>query len=134
MVPEGAPSMLLSPEAAPFFPELHSELTGTWRTPYLASVVGAEERGYSKLPSLEEAVAAHLCPPSALGVKAHAVHPSKPFSMTSALANRAYAVAGQAGSALHKMVVQCFRPNSSTAWVSLDQIPKPSKSCTQRLT
>ncbi len=29
-------------------------------------------------PPLEEAVAAHLCPPSALGLKAHVAHPSSP--------------------------------------------------------
>ncbi len=50
----------------------------------LTTVDSAEERGYSKLQPLEVAVAAHLCPPSALGLKAHAAHPSKPWRTTSA--------------------------------------------------
>ncbi len=70
---------------------------------------GAEDKGYCKLPPLEEVVAAHLLPPLSSGLKA-AVHPLKPCSMTSALANRAYAAAGQAGSALHMMsVLQVFQ-------------------------
>ncbi|KAL0182554.1 hypothetical protein M9458_021929, partial [Cirrhinus mrigala] len=68
------------------------------------------QKGYSKLPPVEEAVAAHLCPPSALGLKAHAAHPSKPCRTASDLANRAYAAAGQAGSELHTMaVLQVFQ-------------------------
>ncbi len=74
---------------APFLPAVHEELTKTWRAPYsarvspsssaaLTTVDGAEEKGYSKLPPLEEAVDAHLCPPSALGLKAHAAHSSRP--------------------------------------------------------
>ena len=47
-----------------------------------------------KLPPLEEAVAAHLCPPA---------HPSKPCRMSSALTDRAYSAAGQAASALHTL-------------------------------
>lgn len=91
---------------APFLPAVHEELTKTCRAPYsalvssssaaLITVDGAEEKGYSKLPPLEEAVAAHLCLPSTLGLKAHAALPSKPCRTTSALANRAYAAAGQA--------------------------------------
>ncbi|KAL0190897.1 hypothetical protein M9458_013595, partial [Cirrhinus mrigala] len=88
---------------------VHEELTKTWCTPYLArvntstsstltTVDGTEERGYSKPPSLQEAVTAHL-------LKAHAAHPSKPCRTTSALANRAYAAAGQAGLVLHTMAV-----------------------------
>ncbi len=105
---------------APFLPAVHNELTKTWRAPYsarvnlstaaaLTTIDGAEEKGYSKLPPLEEAVVAHLCPPSTRGLKS-AAHPSKPCRMTSALANRAYAVASQAGSALHTMsVLQVFQ-------------------------
>ncbi|KAL0183542.1 hypothetical protein M9458_019238, partial [Cirrhinus mrigala] len=65
----------------------------------LTSVDGAEDKGYEKLPPLDESVAAHLCPPTAIGWKAKASHPSKPCRTTSALAGRAYASAGQAASA-----------------------------------
>ncbi len=55
-------------------------------------------------------MAAHLCPPTAIGWKAKAAHPSKPCRMTSALAGRAYSSAGQAASALHSMaVLQVFQ-------------------------
>ncbi len=60
-------------------------------------------------PPLEEAVAAHLCPPSALGLKAHVAPPSRPCRTTSVLANRAYAAASQAGSALTMAVLQVFQ-------------------------
>ncbi len=76
----------------------------------LTTVDGADDRGYIKLPPLEKAVATHMCPPSALGLKAHAAHPSEPCRTTSALANMAYAAAGQAGSAQHTMaVLQVFQ-------------------------
>lgn len=97
-------------------PAVHDELTKTWQALYservnpstaagLSTIDSTEEKGYSKLPPLEEAVAAYLCPTSTRGLKT-AAHPSKPCRMTSALANRAYAVAVQAGSALHMMSVQ----------------------------
>ncbi len=97
---------------SPFFPEVHDELTRSWRSPYsarlrtsassaLTTVDGAEEKGYERMPQLDESVAAHLCPPTAIGWKAKASHPSKPCRTTSALAGRSYASAGQAASALH---------------------------------
>ncbi len=101
---------------SPFFPEVHDELTRSWRSPYsarlrtsassaLTTVDGAEEKGYERMPQLDESVAAHLCPPTAIGWKAKARHPSKSCRTTSALAGRSYASAGQAASALHSMVV-----------------------------
>ncbi|KAI2654620.1 Platelet glycoprotein V [Labeo rohita] len=107
--------------ASPFLPEVHEELTKSWRAPYsarlrpssssaLTSVDGAEDRGYEKLPPLDGSVAAHLCPPTAIGWKAKASHPSKPCRTTSALAGRAYTSAGQAASALHSMaILQVFQ-------------------------
>ncbi len=101
---------------SPFFPEVHDELTRSWRSPYsarlrtsassaLTTVDGTEEKGYERMPQLDESVAAHLCPPTAIGWKAKASHPSKPCRTTSALAGRSYASAGQAASALHSMAV-----------------------------
>ncbi|ROJ42279.1 hypothetical protein DPX16_1720 [Anabarilius grahami] len=102
--------------SAPFFPEVHKELAKSWRAPYsarlhtshrsaLTSVDGSEEKGYEHLPPLDEAVAAHLCPPAAVGWKAKRSLPSKPCRTTSALAGRAYSSAGQAASALHSMAI-----------------------------
>ncbi len=107
--------------SSPFFPEVHDELTRSWHAQYsarfrtsassaLTSVEGAEDKGYEKLPLLEESVTEHLCPPTAIGWKAKAAHPSKPCRMTSALAGRAYSLAGQTASALHSMaVLQVFQ-------------------------
>lgn len=44
----------------------------------LTSVNGTKEKGYIKVPLLEEVVAKHLCLPMALGWKIKAVHASKP--------------------------------------------------------
>ncbi|MGL5566006.1 MAG: hypothetical protein ACRDC4_09795, partial [Plesiomonas sp.] len=63
---------------APFFPEVHEEIAKAWKAPFssrpksafspaLSTVDGAQERGYLHLPSLEEPIAAHLCPPSTTG-------------------------------------------------------------------
>ncbi len=92
---------------SPFFPEVHDELTRSWRSPYstrlrtsassaLTIIDGAEEKRYERMPQLDESVAAHLCPPTAIGWKAKASHPSKSCRTTSALAGRSYASAGQA--------------------------------------
>ncbi|ROI48126.1 hypothetical protein DPX16_0815 [Anabarilius grahami] len=62
-------------------------------------------RGYEHLPPLDEAVAAHLCPPAAVGWKWKRALPSKPCRTTSTLAGRAYTSAGQAASALHTMAI-----------------------------
>ncbi len=56
---------------APFFPELHEELTCSWCFPHsaqahaqgtqlLTTVEGAEKNGYMRPPPIEDAVAAHL--------------------------------------------------------------------------
>lgn len=105
---------------APFFPEVHDELTKSWRAPYsarlrtssaaLSSVDGSQEKGYEQLPPLDEAVAAHLCPPAAVGWKNKRALPSKPCRTTSAMAGRAYTSAGQAASSLHTMaILQVFQ-------------------------
>ncbi|ROL44250.1 hypothetical protein DPX16_4319 [Anabarilius grahami] len=102
--------------SAPFFPEVHQELTKSWRAPYsarlhtthrsaLTAVDGSEQKGYEHLPPLDEAVAAHLCPPVAVGWKTKRALPSKPCRTTSTLAGRAYTSAGQAASALHTMAI-----------------------------
>ncbi len=72
----------------PFLPKVNDELMILWHAPHssricpsasaaLTSVDGTEEKGYKRLPPLDESVAAHLCPPTANGWKARASHPSK---------------------------------------------------------
>ncbi|XDV35654.1 hypothetical protein PO909_005555 [Leuciscus waleckii] len=107
---------------APFLPELHEEVAKSWSAPFSARVrapvsaafsvvAGAKDKGYHSLPPVEEAVAAHLCPPSARR-RAKTALPSKSCRTTSALHGRAYTAAGQAVSALHSMVIlQVFQAN-----------------------
>ncbi len=91
----------------PFLPAVHEELTKTWCAPYSACVTFSTSPLSPPLmaPKTEVSKLPPLCPPSALGLKTYAAHPLKPCRTTSSLANRAYAAAGQAGSALHMMVV-----------------------------
>ncbi len=105
----------------PLLPRSSYELTILWHAPHsshirpsasvaLTSIDAAEEKGYEHLPPLDESVAAHLCPPIAIGWKVRASHPSKLRRATYALAGRAYSAAGQAASALHSMaVLQVFQ-------------------------
>ena len=100
---------------APFLPELHEELAKSWNAPVsarlrspassaLSRVDGATEKGYDRIPPVEQAVAAHLCPPSARWRSKTAL-PSKACRTTSAFVSRAFSAAGQAASALHTMAV-----------------------------
>ncbi len=105
----------------PLLPRSSYELTILWHAYHLShihpsasvaltSVDGTEEKGYEHLPPLEESVAAHLCPPTAIGWKARASYWSKPCRATSALAGHAFSAAGRAASALHSMaVLQVFQ-------------------------
>ncbi len=109
------------PTLVPLLSRSSYELTILWHAPHssrirpsasaaLTSVDGAEEKGYEHLPPMVESVAAHLCPPTAIGWKARSSQPSKLCRATSALAGHAYSVAGQAASALHSMaVLQVFQ-------------------------
>ena len=101
--------------SAPFLPELHAELSKSWNAPFstrlrspvssaLSQVDGAAENGYNGIPAVEDAVATHLCPPSARWRSKSAL-PSKACRTTSALAGRAFAASGQAASALHSMAI-----------------------------
>lgn len=103
--------------AAPFFPEVHDELTKLWCTPNSAHLCTSASSGFTmidgadeKLPPLDESVATHRCPPTAIGWKVKVAHPSMPCKRSSALAGHAYTPADQAASALHTMaVLQVFQ-------------------------
>lgn len=103
---------------APFFSEVHEELTRSWRSPYsarahaqgtqlLTTVEGAEKLGYARPPPVEDAIAAHLA--SSPGWKTASL-PSKPCRATAHIAEKAYISAGHAASALHTMaILQVFQ-------------------------
>ncbi|KAL0194596.1 hypothetical protein M9458_008168, partial [Cirrhinus mrigala] len=99
----------------PFFPEVHEELTKTWRAPYtahlrlstslLTTLDGEVARGYVDVPQVERAVAVHLCPQNAATWRNCPRLPSKACKLSSALAAKAYSTEGQAASALHAMAI-----------------------------
>ncbi len=68
--------------SSPFFPEVHDKLTKSWHAPYssrirpsasaaLTSIAGAEEKGYERLPPLDESVAMHFCLSNCLSGASH---------------------------------------------------------------
>ncbi len=68
-------------------------------------LMALKKRDMRGCPQLDESVAAHLCPPTCQSLEGESQSPSKPCRITSALAGRSYASAGQAASALHSMAV-----------------------------
>ncbi|KAI2645272.1 hypothetical protein H4Q32_026108 [Labeo rohita] len=103
------------PAPVPFFPEVHEELTKTWRAPYtarsrlssslLTTLDGGAARGYVDIPQMKRAVAVHLCPQNATTWRNRPHFPSKACKLSSALAAKAYSAAGQTASALHPMAI-----------------------------
>ncbi|KAI2662475.1 GTPase Der [Labeo rohita] len=98
----------------PFFPEVHEELTKSWKAPLsarsryanspsLTTLDGGPARGYSEVPQVERAVAMHLCPQNAASWRGRPRLPSRACKFSSALVAKAYAASGQAASALHAL-------------------------------
>ncbi|KAL0160826.1 hypothetical protein M9458_044551, partial [Cirrhinus mrigala] len=107
-------------QSLPFFPDLHTEVSRLWNSPFSArlfipasynygSIAGLDERGYRAMPRVEQPLASYLSPGSASSLKAPAL-PTKPLRVTSALVGEGYTAAGQAGACLHTMsVLQAYQ-------------------------
>ncbi|KAL0179745.1 hypothetical protein M9458_025187, partial [Cirrhinus mrigala] len=91
----------------PFLPEVHEELTKSWKAPLsararytnsssLTTLEGGPARGYTEVPQVERVVAMHLCRPRL---------PSRTCKFSSDLVAKAYTASGQAASALHAMAI-----------------------------
>ncbi|KAL0169214.1 hypothetical protein M9458_033810, partial [Cirrhinus mrigala] len=105
----------------PFFPEVHEELTRSWKAPLsarsrhvispsLTTLDGGPARGYTEVPQVERAFAMHLCPQNAASWRGRPRLPSRACKFSSALVARAYVASGQAASALHAMaILQVFQ-------------------------
>ncbi len=102
------------PTPVPFFPEVHEELTGTWKAPFtarnraggpssLTTLDGGVAKGYTRIPPVERAVAMQLCPNSTW--RGEPSLPSRPCKHSSDLTGRAYQACGEAASALHAMAL-----------------------------
>ena len=100
----------------PFFPDLHQEVSRSWKQPYSARITNAAaadfatisdmaNRGYAAMPPVEETLAEHLAPNSATAWKSRPLLPSKACRVTSSLVGKSYMAAGQAAASLHSMAV-----------------------------
>ncbi len=104
----------------PFFPNLHIEVSRSWKKPfsarlfvpasdYYVNVAGLGDCGYRAMPRVEQTLTSYLSPGTASSLKAP-VLPSKPLRTTSALVGKGYTVAGQVGTCLHTMsVLQAYK-------------------------
>ncbi len=102
------------PTPVPFFPEVHEELTGTWKAPFtarnrasgpssLTTLDGGAAKDYTRVPQVERAVAMQLCPNSTW--RGEPSLPSRACKHSSDLTGRAYQACGEAASALHAMAL-----------------------------
>ncbi|ROL43678.1 hypothetical protein DPX16_21803 [Anabarilius grahami] len=95
--------------ALPFFPDLHTEVSRSWKKPVstrvytpqtsiYSNVAGMRRHGYGAMPRAEET-----------SLKASTL-PTKPLKTTSALVGKAYSAAGQAAACLHTMsIMQAYQ-------------------------
>ncbi len=82
-----------------------------------ANITGMRERGYERMPPVEETLASYLSMGETASLKVPSL-PSKPLQDTLRLNGRAYAAAGQAVALLHTMVVlQAYQADLLKAWI-----------------
>ncbi len=104
------------PPPVPFFPELHEELTRSWKAPFtarnkpcgsspLTTLDGGAALGYTGIPSVERSVAMQLCPTVASTLRGEPCLPSRACKYSSGLTGSAYRACGEAASALHAMAL-----------------------------
>ncbi|XP_016422019.1 uncharacterized protein LOC107750954 [Sinocyclocheilus rhinocerous] len=112
----GAQAGRRQPPPVPFFPEVHEEVTKSWKAPFsarnrlgassvLTTLDGGAAQGYVDIPPVERAIAMQLCPQSAAAWRGSPRLPSRACKFSSALTAKAYSAAGQAASALHAMAL-----------------------------
>ncbi len=106
----GAQAEHRQPPPVPFFPEVHEEVTRSWRAPFsarnrpsassvLTTLDGGAAQGYVEIPPVR------LCPQGAAAWRGNPRFPSRACRFSSALTAKAYGAAGQAASALHAMAL-----------------------------
>ncbi len=80
----------------PFFPEVHEEVTRSWRAPFsarnrpgassiLTTLDGGAAQGYVEIPPVERAIAMQLCPQGAAAWRGNPRLPSRACKFSSAL-------------------------------------------------
>ncbi|CAM4734286.1 unnamed protein product [Leuciscus chuanchicus] len=101
------------PTPIPFFPDVHEEVSRSWKAPLSSRDRSTASsafppldqgavKGYTGVPQVERSVAMQLCPQSASS-HGDPKHPSKACRFSSTLVAKAYRAAGQAASSLHAM-------------------------------
>ncbi len=104
------------PPPVPFFPEVHEELTRSWKAPFtarnkpcgsspLTTLDGGAALGYTGIPSVERSVAMQLCPTVASTLRGEPCLPSRACKYSSGLTGSSYRACGEAASALHAMAL-----------------------------
>ncbi len=99
------------PPPVPFFPEVHEELTRSWKAPFtcgsspLTTLDGGAALGNTGIPSVERSVAMQLCPTVASTLRGEPCLPSRACKYLSGLTGSAYSACGEAASALHAMAL-----------------------------
>ncbi len=107
----GAQAERRQPPPVPFFPEVHEEVTRSWKAPFsarnrpstssvLTTLDGGAAQGYVEVPPVER-----LCPQGAAAWRGNPRLPSRACKFSSALTAKAYGAAGQAASGLHAMAL-----------------------------
>ncbi len=105
----GAQAERRQPPPVPFFPEVHEEVTRSWKAPFsarnrpsassvLTTLDGGAAQGYVEVPPVERAIAMQLCPQGAAAWRGNPRLPSRACKFSSALTAKAYGAAGQAAS------------------------------------
>ncbi len=114
----------------PFFPEVHEELTRSWKAPFtarnkscgssaLTTLDGGAALGYTGIPSVERSVSMQLCPTAATTLRGDPCLPSRACKYSSGLTGSAYRACGR-------------RLLLSTPWCYCRSTrPKPWKTCTK---
>ena len=103
------------PTPIPFFPEVHEEVTRSWKAPMSSRdrssafsafppLDRADACGYTGIPTVERSVAMQLCPAGASS-RGDPKHPSKACGFSSTLVAKSYSAAGQAAASLHAMAI-----------------------------
>ncbi len=109
----------------PFFPEVHEELTRSWKAPFtarnkscgsspLTTLDGGAALGYTGIPSVERSVAMQLCPTVASTLRGEPCLPSRACKYSSGLTGSAYRACGEVASALHTMAL--LQVHQAKAW------------------
>ncbi|MGL4764320.1 MAG: hypothetical protein ACRC2N_04725, partial [Aeromonas sp.] len=99
----------------PFFPDLHTEVSRSWKRPFSARVctpqtstysgiLGLNKHGYVMMPRAEETLVSFLSATAASSREAPTL-PTKSLKATSALVGKVYSTAGSAAGCLHTMAV-----------------------------